>query len=89
MKTTEALSAATVTKSSVVLTKKGSSKKVKAKVGYKAAKRLIVLDPKGKLDKKTTYKVQVKTAVKDLAGNSFDAKSKAGAQPLKWKFTTK
>jgi subtilisin-like proprotein convertase family protein len=88
VKATEALNPATVTKSSVVLKGKGSSKKVRAKVLYKAAKRQIVLDPKKKLDKNTTYKVLVKTTVKDAIGNAFDAKSKPGAQPLKWKFTT-
>jgi hypothetical protein len=31
----------------------------------------------------------VGTAVRDLAGNALDAKPKAGAQRLTWRFTTR
>ena len=80
----EALASNTVTAKSVVL-KKGS-KKVKAKVSYKAGKDVIILKPKKPLAP-GKYTVTVSTKVTDTAGNPFDAKSKPGAQKLTWKFT--
>jgi hypothetical protein len=84
----EALKAGSVTKSTVILKVKGGDK-LKAKVTYNAAKKKIILTPNKDLKKGKTYKVTVKTGVKDLAGNSWDENSaKSGAQALKFSFTT-
>ncbi len=85
----EALLGSSVNKNTVVLKAKGSSKKVKAKVTYNAAKKRIILTPTKNLKKGTKYKVTVSTKVKDAAGNAFDAKpTVSGAQALKFSFTT-
>jgi subtilisin-like proprotein convertase family protein len=85
----EALLGSSVNKNTVVLKAKGSSKKVKAKVAYNAAKKKIILTPTKSLKKGTKYKVTVSTKVKDAAGNAFDAKpTVSGAQALKFSFTT-
>ncbi len=89
IKASEALKGSTVTAKTVFLKAKGSSKKVKAKVSYNASGKSIVLKPKSSLDKGTKYTVTVTTRVLDVAGNGFDAKpAKAGAQALKFSFTT-
>ena len=85
----EALKSASVTRSTVVLKRKGSSKKIRAKVAYQAADNRILLNPKGDLDRGTTYRARLSTAIRDLAGNAFDAKPKPGAQRLTWRFTTR
>jgi hypothetical protein len=85
---TEALLRSSVETDSVVLKKKGSSKKVEAKISHRADKNLIRLDPKGNLGKRSTYRVLVRSTIKDAVGNSFDAKPKPGAQPLRWRFKT-
>jgi len=85
----EALAAGSVNKNTVILKEKGASGKIKAKVSYNAAKKMIVITPKDDLKNNTTYKVQIKTGVKDLAGNGWDENtSKAGSQALKFSFTT-
>jgi pectate lyase len=85
---TEALLRSSVETDSVVLKEKGSSKKVEAKISHRADKNLIRLDPKGNLGKRSTYRVLVRSTIKDAVGNSFDAKPKPGAQPLRWRFKT-
>jgi subtilisin-like proprotein convertase family protein len=83
---TEALQAATVTKAHVFLKKKGAHGKVKAKLTYDAVRRTIVVKPKNPLH--GTYTVTVK-GVRDALGNLWDQKpSKAGAQALKYTFST-
>ena len=83
----EALAPGSVTKRSVVLKQKGVGK-VKVKVTYVAARHVIKLTAKSPLDPDATYVVTVK-GVKDAAGNTWDQKpGKAGAQPLKFSFTT-
>ncbi len=90
VRASEKLRGSTVNKRSVVLKQKGTSKTVKGKVDYKAGRRQIVLNPKGDLDQGTKYVLIVKTTVLDKAGNRFDADpKKAGAQPLRIKFTTR
>ncbi len=85
----EALQGSSVNKNTVVLKAKGSSKKVKAKVTYNAAKKKIILTPSKDLKKGTKYQLTVSTGVKDVAGNAFDAKpTVSGAQALKFSFTT-
>ena len=56
VKASEALRGSSVTKRAVFLKARGGSKKVRAKVSYIAAKKLIVLTPNADLKKGTTYK---------------------------------
>ena len=76
-------------KHSVVLKKKGSSKKVRATLTYLPGKHRVRLDPKRNLAKRSAYRVIVKSSIKDMAGNRFDAKAKPGMQPLRWTFRTR
>ena len=85
----EVLRSTSVTRGSVVLKRQGSSKKIRAKVAYRAAHNRILLNPKGDLDRGTTYTAHLSTAIRDLAGNALDAKHKPGAQRLTWRFTTR
>jgi subtilisin-like proprotein convertase family protein len=88
VKANEDLAAGTVNKNTVILRLKGGPK-VKAKVTYRAAKKMIVLIPKEDLERGSTYKVKVKRAVKDLSGHGWDQfTSTAGSQPLKFRFRT-
>ena len=88
IKASEGLKKSSVTKKTVFLKEKGVAGKIKAKVTYKAARKLIVLTPAGDLDGGTTYKVTVKN-VRDLFDHRWDEKpKKSGAQPLKYSFTT-
>jgi subtilisin-like proprotein convertase family protein len=88
IKASEALKKSTVTKQNVFLKQKGVSGKIKAKVKYDSAKKLIVLTPVDDLKGGKTYKVTVKN-VQDVFGHKWDEKpSKSGAQPLKYSFTT-
>jgi len=80
---TEALEQATVTKASVSL--KTDGHKVRVKVTYDAVRRLVRIDPKGKLEP-GRYVVKIRTSVTDTVGNRLDAKAKAGAQPVRWSF---
>ena len=73
----------------MILKQKGASGKIKAKVSYNAAKKMIVITPKDDLKNNKTYTVQVKTSVKDTAGNGWDENtSKSGKQALKFSFST-
>ena len=72
-----------------MLKRQGSSKKIRAKVAYRAAHNRILLNPTGDLDGGTTYTARLSTAIRDLAGNALDAKHKPGAQRLTWRFTTR
>ena len=88
IKASEALKGSTVTKKNVFLKQKGVSGKIKAKVKYNSAKKLIVLTPVDDLKGGKTYKVTVKN-VQDAFGHKWDEKpSKSGAQALKYSFTT-
>ena len=83
----EALAPGSVTKRTVVLKQKGVGK-VRVMVTSVAARDVIKLTPKSPLDSDATYVVTVK-GVKDTAGNTWDQKpGKAGAQPLRFSFTT-
>ena len=86
----EAINPRTVTDKTVFLKRKGSAKKVKAKVTYNAAKRLITLNPTGTLAKHKTYRVTITPKINDSAGNPFDGnKTRAGTQNLRWIFVTR
>ena len=75
----EALNPRTVTGKTVFLKRKGSAKKVEAKVSYNKAKKLIVLDPTVRLAKHKTYRVTITPKVTDPAGNAFDGNPAAPA----------
>jgi len=86
---TEPLAARTVIKRHVRLTKKGSSRAIRAKVHYLFGKQMVRVEPKQRLAPDTTYRVTLRTRVTDLAGNRWDQVDKPGAQPLRWTFTTR
>ena len=88
IKASEKLRSGSVKRKTVYLKAQGSSQRVAAKLSYKASTRTIVLDPTGSLKHATKYKVTV-NGVMDLAGNTWDERpKKAGAQALKFSFTT-
>ncbi len=88
IKANEALARTSVNKRTVILKLKGGSK-VLAKVSYNSAKHQIVLTPKSDLKSGQTYRVKVKTSVKDLVGHGWDeSTSLAGAQALKFSLQT-
>jgi pectate lyase len=89
VKWSEKLRRSSVDKRSVWLKKKGSSEMVRATLTYLPAKHRVRLDPKRNLTKRSTYRVVVKSTIKDMAGNRFDAKPKAGMQSLRWTFRTR
>jgi hypothetical protein len=84
----ERLRRSSVHKRAVVLKKEGSSEKVRATLTYLPGKQRIRLDPKRNLDRRSTYRVVLKSSIKDMAGNRFDAKPKPGMQSLRWTFRT-
>ncbi len=81
--TTEALAEATVTSTTVFLSRKGATT-IAATLQVRGAK--VILDPVKPL-RPGTYRAKVTTGVTDLAGNAFDAKRKPGTQTLRWTFT--
>ena len=88
VKASEKLKAGSVRRKTVYLKATGSSQKVAAELSYNASTRTILLNPTGDLKHATTYKVTVK-GVSDQAGNKWDEKpKKAGAQALRFSFTT-
>jgi subtilisin-like proprotein convertase family protein len=87
-KLSEAIAAGTVTKANVKLVKAGTTKAIRAVITYNATKHKIKINPKGDLAHGTTYKVTIRTGIKDLAGNNLDQKARAGLQPKTWRFTT-
>ena len=88
VKANEALRKGSVSRRTVFLKQKGVAGKVPARLTYQAAKLTLVITPRNPLHRHTTYVVTVRR-VKDLAGNAWDQKpKKAGAQPLKYSFTT-
>jgi subtilisin-like proprotein convertase family protein len=88
IKANEPLAGGSVSKKTVILKVKGGDT-VKAKVSYNSAKMMIVITPKNDLKKHTTYKVKVKTSVKDLVGHGWDENGAASGTPaLKFSFTT-
>jgi pectate lyase len=86
---TEKLRRASVQKDSVVLRRKGSSRKIDATLTYIPSKHRVRLDPERDLRKRATYRVVVRSTITDQAGNAFDARVKPGSQALRWSFTTR
>jgi len=86
----EKVKKSTVTTSTAKVIRKGTTKAVAAAVRYDATTRAVTIDPAAKLTAGTTYKVVLKTGIKDLAGNALDQKpAKAGLQNAVWTFTTR
>jgi hypothetical protein len=85
----EKVARATLTKTNVKLMRKGSTKAVRATLRYDEIRRKLVIDPKRALRPDTTYKVLIRTGVKDLAGNNLDQKRRTGLQPKRFRFTTR
>jgi subtilisin-like proprotein convertase family protein len=86
----EAIDHASVTRKSVVLKRVGRPGRVRATVGYDAARNQIVLEPRRKLAADARYRVVVTTKVVDLVGHAWDQSTgKAGPQPLRWSFRTR
>jgi len=81
---------ATITGSTVRLTRKGSTKAVAAEVRYDPTTRTVSIDPAARLKAGTTYRVVLTTGITDLAGNALDQKpAKTGLQKAVWTFTTR
>ena len=81
---TEALDAKSLTAHNVVLTR--NFKRVEVHLVYKPGQHKIVLEPTSPL-KPGDYRLKVRTRVRDLVGNRWDAKSKSGLQPTVSRFT--
>ena len=70
--------------------KKGSTKKLSARVTYNAATKQATLDPTTSLRSGVTYKAVVTTGAKDVAGIPLDQNpTKAGLQQKVWTFTVR
>ena len=72
------------------LFKKGSTKKLSARVTYNAATKKATLNPTTSLRKGLTYKAVLSPGAKDVAGKSLDQKRPAkGLQQKVWPFTVR
>jgi hypothetical protein len=70
--------------------KKGSTKKLSARVTYNAATKKATLNPTTSLRRGLTYKAVVTTGAKDLAGNRLDQKrTTKGLKQKVWAFTVR
>jgi hypothetical protein len=70
--------------------KKGSTKKLSARVTYNAATKKATLNPTTSLRKGLTYKAVVSPGAKDVAGKSLDQKrTTKGLQQKVWSFTVR
>ena len=86
----EDMMASTINKSTFELSKKGSTTKVSAAVGYSAATDKATLNPTEALQKGATDKAVVTSGAKDAAGNPLDQNTaKAGLQQKRWVFAVK
>ncbi len=84
----EAINAATVTRASFKLFKKGSTTRIAASVTYDPGLRRATLNPTNALRRGATYKVVVTTLVMDTSGNRLDQNTAAdGLQPKVFYFT--
>ena len=79
MVASEALAGPTVRAATVKLFR--GAERVAAKVGYDAADRRILVDPKADLAP-GDYRLKVTTRVTDVVGNRWDQSTKGGRQPL-------
>ncbi|HET9945500.1 MAG TPA: Ig-like domain-containing protein [Actinomycetes bacterium] len=87
---TAGMKASTLTRSTVRLTRKGSTKLVTAKVSYLAGTRTVVLDPATRLAAGATYRFVVTTGATSQGGRALDqVPSKAGNQRFAMTFRTR
>ena len=78
------------TKTFKLFNKKGSTKKLSARVTYNAATKKVTLNPTTSLRKGLSYKAIVTTGAKDVAGNRLDQKrTTKGLQQKVWSFTVR
>src|SRR5215216_1836305 len=78
------------TKTFKLFKKKGSTKKLSARVTYNAATKKATLNPTTSLRKGLTYKAVLSPGAKDVAGKSLDQKRTAkGLQRKVWSFTVR
>jgi hypothetical protein len=76
--------------STVRLLRLGSARPVRVVLRYDVHRGRLVLDPRSGLRSGTTYRVLIKTGVRDLAGHRLDQdRTRAGAQPATWTFRTR
>lgn len=86
----ENIRASLLTRANVRLLQKGSRTPVRARLRYNVARLQLVLDPLGRLQPHTTYRVVISTLVVDTAGNPLDQDPRRpGAQPATWTFRTR
>lgn len=78
----EAMQTSTITKATVSLVRKGTTRPVVAKVSYSPTTKRATLDPSASLARGATYTATVTTGAKDLAGNPL-------APRKTWSFTVK
>jgi hypothetical protein len=70
--------------------KKGSTKKLSARVSYNAATKKATLNPTTSLRRGVTYKAVVTTGAKDVSGNPLDQNpTTKGLQQKVWSFTVR
>ena len=80
----------TLTRTTVRLLQGRQATPVKARLRYDADRERVVLTPRTALRSATTYRVQVTTGVRDVAGNRLDqVPGRAGLQKATWTFRTR
>src|SRR5215204_452246 len=78
------------TKTFKLFKKKGSTKKLSARVSYNAATKTATLNPTTSLRKGLSYKAVLSPGAKDVAGKALDQKRTAkGLQQKVWSFTVR
>ncbi|MET0526163.1 MAG: DUF4082 domain-containing protein [Nocardioides sp.] len=81
---------ATLTRTTVRLLRDRNARAVNVRLRYDADRQRVVLTPRKVLRPATTYRVQVTTSVRDVAGNRLDqVPTKAGLQKATWTFRTR
>jgi hypothetical protein len=86
----EKMKASSINGKTFKLVKKGSTKKLSARVTYNAATKKATLNPTASLRKGLTYKAVVTTGAKDVAGSRLDQKrTTKGLQQKLWSFTVR
>ncbi|CUR62490.1 exported hypothetical protein [metagenome] len=82
--------AATLTRASVRLQRKGKAVRVPMRMSYDAQRARLTLTPKSRLRPGTTYRVVVTSKVRDTLGNALDQDpDKPGIQRASWTFRTR
>jgi subtilisin-like proprotein convertase family protein len=86
----EAMRRASLTGTTVRLSRAHSTRTVPATVTYDARRHRVLLDPAHALRHRTTYLVVVTTGARDLAGNRLDQDpTRTGGQRVSWTFRTR